>query len=290
MLGILEGKSSFVQTETVMLETGVALHRAVYAKRHGLELKAVPKLIRLNGNKLDCRTSNLAPMPSKYVPANLVVVPNAEMRSIVTEYGEVLDPYLIPAKYVPEARRVGIHCTPDKHARHCRACREQITTKEDFLAILIQRRDGSPPTKGFLHLYECTPKDQELPNSLSLPECWARRQEYENDHPELYPQREPDNDGYGYTEDDEPDLPTMVYVSTAVRKLCPFCEEVAIGLDDFEESCNHLISEHGMICLHVGSETDRDDDGALIHSTVAVFSRTPLGKTTTKSSDQDDPL
>ena len=259
-----------------MLEQGIALHRAVYAKHHGLELKSVPSLIRVNGEKLDCRVSNLAPKPPKQIPPNLVFVPDSEMRSIVTEYGEVLDPLLIPAKYVAEARRVGIRRSPDKHARNCRICQKQITTKEDFLAIVIQRKENSPPTKGFMHVYECVPIDQEVPNSLSLPECWKRSQEYRALHPELYPSREFDEEEYGYQDedDDEAPVPVMVHVSSTANKSCPLCDQAPL---DFEEACNHLILEHGLVCVHVGSETHRDNGtGVLMQSTVAVFSRTPI--------------
>jgi hypothetical protein len=133
------------------------------------------------------------------------------------------------------------------------------------------------------------PKDQEVPDSLSLPECWKRSQEYRSLYPDLFPPRETDREEeYGYEDDDEPDLPIMVHISTAFKKPCPFCADVEIGLERFEESCNHLISAHGLTCLHVGSETHRDNDtGALIHSTVAVFSRTPMGETTNRSSDDE---
>ena len=168
---LLDGTLPFIQSGVVMLEKCVALHRAIWGKQHGLELSSVPPLIRINGEKLDCRISNLAPKPPKQTPPNLVFVPNDEMRSLVTEYGFVLYPLLIPAKYVEEARRIGIRRSPDKHARKCRVCQKQITTKEDFLFVLIQRRENSAPTKGYMHAYECVPAGQEVADSLCLPEC-----------------------------------------------------------------------------------------------------------------------
>jgi hypothetical protein len=211
-------------------------------------------------------------------------VPNDEMRSFVTDYGEITDPLLIPAQYVSEARRVGIRQSPDKHARHCRACQGQITTKEDFLAILIQRHEDGTPTKGFMHDYACTSEDQELPGSLSLPECWKAQNEFRESHPELFPEPEsyPDDDS-GYDNDDHSSLddegytPSMVYVSTDNDKTCPYCDDDQEM--DFEQACNHLISRHHLICVHVGSETKREiETGAVIQSTVAVFAKTPLGQ------------
>jgi hypothetical protein len=47
----------------------------------------------------------------------------------------------------------------------------------------------------------------------------------------------------------------IVYVSTNIGKGCPFegCD-FSIGLERFEQSCNHLIQQHGLKCLHVGQE------------------------------------
>lgn len=207
-----------------------------------------------------------------------VFVPNDEMRATMTDHGEIVNPLLIPAKYVPEARQSGIRRSPDKHWRRCRACQQQISTKEDFLAVEIQRRSNCR-TKGFLHTYECMPKGQEVPNSLSLPECLKVRQEYMSLHPELFSEREPDSEEYGEDdsdeEDDERHIPAIVHVSTATKKSCPYCDDVEL---DFEELCNHPASHHGLVCLHVGQETYREDStGSLIHSTAAVFARAPLG-------------
>lgn len=285
MCVVLEGASPFIQTGVVMLEKRVALHRAVYAKRHGIELSAVPPLIRHNEEKLDCRTSNLGPRPPKRVPPNLVSVPDDEMRSVVTEYGEILEPLLIPAKYADEARQVGIRQSPDKSWRRCRVCQKPISMKEDFLAILIQRRENSPPTKGFMHINECMPRDQEVPESLPLRECRKRQNEYMKLHPELFPMPESDSDESSQSDSDDFNLegfhPEMVHVSTGVKKPCPLCDDVEIGGESFEQSCNHLILGHGLVCLHVGSETHKDEEtGFPIHSTVAVFGRNAIHQRT----------
>ncbi len=131
---LLNGNSPFIQSGVVMLEKGAALHRAIWAKHHGLDLSSIPPLVRVNGEKLDCRISSLVPKPSKHSPPNLIFVPDEEMRSLVTEYGFVQYPLLIPARSVAEARKVGIRRSPDKHVRKCRVCQKQITTKEDFHA------------------------------------------------------------------------------------------------------------------------------------------------------------
>jgi len=44
-----------------------------------------------------------------------------------------------------------------------------------------------------------------------------------------------------------------------------------LGLEKFDESCNHLMQQHNLKCLHVGQETSYDNNGKPWHSTVAVF-------------------
>jgi len=43
-----------------------------------------------------------------------------------------------------------------------------------------------------------------------------------------------------------------------------------IGGDDFQDSINHLISDHGCVLLHVGTETSHAHEG-LWHATVATL-------------------
>ena len=66
----------------------------------------------------------------------------------------------------------------------------------------------------------------------------------------------------------------IVYVSTNEGTGCPIegCD-FFIGLEKFQESCNHLLQKHGLKCLHVGQETSHDNEGKPWHSTVAVFGK-----------------
>jgi hypothetical protein len=61
-------------------------------------------------------------------------------------------------------------------------------------------------------------------------------------------------------------------VNSSVSMGCPFCRGSRLnGLDDFEGAARHLQDEHGLVCMHVGTETTNDSDGKPWHNTVAVF-------------------
>ena len=66
----------------------------------------------------------------------------------------------------------------------------------------------------------------------------------------------------------------VVTVSTNVRHSCEHCE-FRIGPsehnDGLKDSVNHYITKHGYRLLHVGTQTDRDDEGNPWHLTVAVL-------------------
>jgi hypothetical protein len=140
-----------------------------------------------------------------------------------------------------------------------------------------------------MHVYECVPAGQEVADSLSMPECWKRGQVQALLYPELHQQHELDQEEYGYQDDGEDyddgkaehedddavaPLPVMVYVNSSMKKPCPFCDGAPL---EFEQTCNHLIIVHGLICVHVGSESQSGEHtDACTQSTVAVFSRTPI--------------
>lgn len=65
----------------------------------------------------------------------------------------------------------------------------------------------------------------------------------------------------------------VVVVSTNSSTGCPFfCGQRAmIGGDSYQQGINHLISEHGCVLLHVGSETSHADNGQLWHGTMATL-------------------
>jgi len=65
----------------------------------------------------------------------------------------------------------------------------------------------------------------------------------------------------------------IITVSSNVGAGCPLCNDFFMGLEKFDESCNHLMQQHKLKCLHVGQETSHDNDGKPWHSTVAVFGR-----------------
>jgi hypothetical protein len=65
----------------------------------------------------------------------------------------------------------------------------------------------------------------------------------------------------------------IIYISTHEEKPCPM-EACDFWLGrGFEESCNHLLRDHGLPCLHIGQETRRDNSGNPSHRTVAVFGK-----------------
>ena len=64
----------------------------------------------------------------------------------------------------------------------------------------------------------------------------------------------------------------VVYVSSNEGAACEHCSE-SVGLDRFAESINHYVEKHGYRILHVGTQTDRDDEGLLWHHTVAVLGK-----------------
>jgi hypothetical protein len=90
---------------------------------------------------------------------------------------------------------------------------------------------------------------------------------------------EHDGDDYDHRDDEHDDddgvapLP-VIYVNSSMKKPCPFCDGTPL---EFEQACNHLITVHGLICVHFGSESQRDEHtDARTQSTVAVFRRTPV--------------
>ena len=64
----------------------------------------------------------------------------------------------------------------------------------------------------------------------------------------------------------------VVQISTSIGTSCEHCD-FPIGTDNFAESINHYIEQHGYKLLHVGTETDRDSDGNPWQSTVALLGK-----------------
>lgn len=64
----------------------------------------------------------------------------------------------------------------------------------------------------------------------------------------------------------------IVHISTSVGTGCQHCQ-FSIGLDNFAESINHYIEQHGYKLLHVGAETSHDIDGKPWHGTIAVLGK-----------------
>jgi hypothetical protein len=59
-------------------------------------------------------------------------------------------------------------------------------------------------------------------------------------------------------------------VSSNILEPCPVCRTFQIGGEEFAASINHLI-QHDYRLLHVGQESARDDNGALVQHTIAVL-------------------
>jgi hypothetical protein len=51
-------------------------------------------------------------------------------------------------------------------------------------------------------------------------------------------------------------------------------------LNDFDESVNHYLKEHGYKLLHVGQETSSDGEGNLWQKTAAVIGKEKQGQST----------
>jgi len=64
----------------------------------------------------------------------------------------------------------------------------------------------------------------------------------------------------------------VVHISTDESKGCEHCA-FRIGTDNFAESINHYISDHGYKLLHVGQETSHDSMGNPFQLTVAVVGK-----------------
>jgi hypothetical protein len=64
----------------------------------------------------------------------------------------------------------------------------------------------------------------------------------------------------------------VVHISTSARRGCAECDQLIYG-KHLDWAINHYIENHGYRLLHVGTETGRDDDGNLLHSTVAVLGK-----------------
>ena len=64
---------------------------------------------------------------------------------------------------------------------------------------------------------------------------------------------------------------SVVHISTNVSGTCEHCpKSIGGSANDFGESINHYVKEHGYQLLHVGQETDQDG-GELWHHTAAVL-------------------
>jgi hypothetical protein len=64
----------------------------------------------------------------------------------------------------------------------------------------------------------------------------------------------------------------LIRVTSLINRNCPLCNGFEWGpeKDHFERLANHLL-EHGLKCVHVGQETDFDDQRRPRQATVAVF-------------------
>jgi hypothetical protein len=74
------------------------------------------------------------------------------------------------------------------------------------------------------------------------------------------------------TENYYKDIKHVVYISTNIGTGCEHCD-AKIGIDNFAESINHYINDHGYKLLHVGTETSHDMEGNPWHSSVAVLGK-----------------
>jgi len=64
---------------------------------------------------------------------------------------------------------------------------------------------------------------------------------------------------------------SIVTINTNITTGCKHCQTQIGGPENFAESVNHYISEHGYKIIHIGSETTPSMDGSPWHTTVAVL-------------------
>jgi hypothetical protein len=68
------------------------------------------------------------------------------------------------------------------------------------------------------------------------------------------------------------DISHIVHISTNIGTKCEHCN-TRIGGDDFAQSVNHYIEQHGYKLLHIGSEASQDSEGMPCHFTVAIVGK-----------------
>lgn len=64
----------------------------------------------------------------------------------------------------------------------------------------------------------------------------------------------------------------VVHISTDEGKSCEHCD-FRVGLENFAESINHYINDHGYKLLHVGQESSRDFEGNPFQLTAATLGK-----------------
>ena len=69
------------------------------------------------------------------------------------------------------------------------------------------------------------------------------------------------------------DVEDIVYISTNTSMGCKYNCGVKIDPNDFAESVNHYISEHGYKLLHVGQDSKETGKGNPISDTIAVLGK-----------------
>lgn len=85
----------------------------------------------------------------------------------------------------------------------------------------------------------------------------------------------------------------VTYLNSSAGRCCEHCDR-GVGLlspesKDIADAINHYIEAHGYKLLHVGTETSRDHEGVLCHSTVAILgSENPPQLRPEKEETKDD--
>jgi hypothetical protein len=69
------------------------------------------------------------------------------------------------------------------------------------------------------------------------------------------------------------DARAVVQVSTNIGEACKECGAGQFGMENFTTGVNHYLQAHDYTLLHVGTETGRDFEGHIWHSTVAVLGK-----------------
>ena len=67
------------------------------------------------------------------------------------------------------------------------------------------------------------------------------------------------------------DIKKVVKISSDIGIGCTECSGIRIGQENFAESINHYVQQHGYRILHIGTESTHDNEQNVYHTTIAIL-------------------